>query len=250
MPQVRPDRPELRRGEADGAGRATRQRGVSAGSGRREVGAGPVRKLHVRVGKGARGSGPRERMVPLINGADATLRWFIQDVWGHFDADHTRPGAPLFPSERRNSDGSCRPPAHLGRRADPARDAPLLRLAALPVRAGTDLHPKAARARLDRFNAQLHPRPPDSDRGRLDRGPTACRRPLGRAEAPQKARHCSTGCSAMNLTGGPDLLVAARRALLDALDARATTRNGSAPATLPNQPLQQKRSPDAHRCQR
>ncbi|MFD8823591.1 hypothetical protein ACFV1C_14665 [Streptomyces sp. NPDC059605] len=34
-------------------------------------------KLHVRHGKGARGSGPRERMVPLINGADRTLRWFI-----------------------------------------------------------------------------------------------------------------------------------------------------------------------------
>jgi hypothetical protein len=24
-------------------------------------------------------------MVPLINGADRTLRWFIEDVWGHFD---------------------------------------------------------------------------------------------------------------------------------------------------------------------
>jgi site-specific recombinase XerD len=47
-------------------------------------------------------------MVPLINGADATLRWFIADVWGHFDDDHTRPGAPLFPSERRNTDGTCR----------------------------------------------------------------------------------------------------------------------------------------------
>jgi hypothetical protein len=35
-------------------------------------------------------------MVPLINGADATLRWFIADVWGHFDDDHTRPDAPLF----------------------------------------------------------------------------------------------------------------------------------------------------------
>jgi site-specific recombinase XerD len=65
-------------------------------------------KLHVRVGKGVRGSGPRERMVPLINGADATLRWFIEDVWGHFDADHTRAGAPLFLSERRNTDGSGR----------------------------------------------------------------------------------------------------------------------------------------------
>lgn len=58
-------------------------------------------KLHVRHGKGARGSGPRERMVPLINGADRTLRWFIEDVWGQFDDDHTRPGAPLFPSDAR-----------------------------------------------------------------------------------------------------------------------------------------------------
>lgn len=65
-------------------------------------------KLHVRVGKGARGSGPRERMVPLINGADRTLRWFIEDVWGHFDEDYLRPGAPLFPSERRNADGTSR----------------------------------------------------------------------------------------------------------------------------------------------
>jgi site-specific recombinase XerD len=65
-------------------------------------------KLHVRHGKGARGSGPRERMVPLINGADRTLRWFIEDVWGQFDDDHTRPGAPLFPSELKNADGTAR----------------------------------------------------------------------------------------------------------------------------------------------
>jgi site-specific recombinase XerD len=58
-------------------------------------------KIHVRYGKGAKGSGPRERMVPLINGADRTLRWYIEDVWCQFDDDHTRPGAPLFPSERR-----------------------------------------------------------------------------------------------------------------------------------------------------
>jgi len=65
-------------------------------------------KLHVRVGKGARGSGPRERMVPLINGADRTLRWFIEDVRAHFDDNHARPGAPLFPSERKNADGTCK----------------------------------------------------------------------------------------------------------------------------------------------
>lgn len=69
---------------------------------------GRLGKLHVRVGKGARGSGPRERMVPLINGADRTLRWFIEEVWGHFDEDYLRPGAPLFPSERRNTDGTSR----------------------------------------------------------------------------------------------------------------------------------------------
>jgi hypothetical protein len=46
-------------------------------------------------------------MVPPINNAGATLRWFVQDVWSCFDGDHTRPGAPLFCSERRNTDGCC-----------------------------------------------------------------------------------------------------------------------------------------------
>jgi site-specific recombinase XerD len=64
-------------------------------------------KLHVRVGKGSRGSGPRERMVPLINDAGRTLRWFVEDVWSQFDRDHARPGAPLFPSERHNVDGTA-----------------------------------------------------------------------------------------------------------------------------------------------
>jgi integrase len=68
-------------------------------------------KLHVRHGKGAHGSGPRERMVPLINDAGRTLRWFIEEVWGNFDTDHTRPGAPLFPSERKNAERSL----HLSR---------------------------------------------------------------------------------------------------------------------------------------
>jgi integrase len=45
-------------------------------------------KLHVRHGKGARGSGPRERMVPLINDAGRTLRWFIADVRGLFGDDY------------------------------------------------------------------------------------------------------------------------------------------------------------------
>jgi integrase/recombinase XerD len=64
-------------------------------------------KLHVRHGKGARGSGPRERMVPLINDAGRTLRWFIADVRGLFGDDYARHGAPLFPSERHDADGSA-----------------------------------------------------------------------------------------------------------------------------------------------
>jgi integrase/recombinase XerD len=70
-------------------------------------GLGRFGKAHVRCGKGSCGSGPRERMVPLINGAGRTLRWFVEDVWGYFGDDHTRPGAPLFPSERKRRDGSC-----------------------------------------------------------------------------------------------------------------------------------------------
>ncbi len=64
-------------------------------------------KLNIRHGKGSRRKGPKPRLVPLINGADRNLRWFIEDVWGQFDADHGRAGAPLFPSERKNGDGSC-----------------------------------------------------------------------------------------------------------------------------------------------
>ena len=63
-------------------------------------------KLNARHGKGSRRRGPKARLVPLINGADRSLRWFIEDVLGHFDADPTRHGAPLFPSERKAIDGS------------------------------------------------------------------------------------------------------------------------------------------------
>jgi hypothetical protein len=35
-------------------------------------------KLNVRHGKGSRRKGPKPRLVPLINGADRSLRWFIE----------------------------------------------------------------------------------------------------------------------------------------------------------------------------
>ena len=61
-----------------------------------------------------------ERMVPLINNARATLAWFVEDVWGHFSDDHTRVGAPLFPSERRTADGSSARVGTNAIRASPA----------------------------------------------------------------------------------------------------------------------------------
>jgi integrase len=64
-------------------------------------------KLNIRHGKGSRRRGLKPRLVPLINGADQNVRWFIEDVWGQLGSDHTWPGAPLFPSERKNTDGSC-----------------------------------------------------------------------------------------------------------------------------------------------
>ena len=64
-------------------------------------------KLNVRHGKGSRRKGPKPRLVPLINGADRSLRWFIEDVLGLFDIDPNGHAAPLFPSERKNIDGTC-----------------------------------------------------------------------------------------------------------------------------------------------
>lgn len=75
-------------------------------------------KLNVRHGKGSRRKGPKPRVVPLINGADRSLQWFIEDVLGLFDVDPKNHAAPLFPSERKNIDGTCmRATADVYRRA-------------------------------------------------------------------------------------------------------------------------------------
>jgi site-specific recombinase XerD len=47
-------------------------------------GRGPFGKVHVRFGKGARGSGPRPRWVPMLDGLDLVLRWYLDDVRGRF----------------------------------------------------------------------------------------------------------------------------------------------------------------------
>jgi integrase/recombinase XerD len=41
---------------------------------------GPFGKLHVRLGKGARGSGPRPRWVPMLDSLDELLRWYLADA--------------------------------------------------------------------------------------------------------------------------------------------------------------------------
>jgi integrase len=61
---------------------------------------GPLGKIHVRLGKGSRGSGPRERMVPMLGDARPLLVWWVQDIRGQFRDDWELPRAALFPSER------------------------------------------------------------------------------------------------------------------------------------------------------
>jgi site-specific recombinase XerD len=61
---------------------------------------GPLGKLHIRAGKGARGSGPRERLVPMLGDARALLAWWVGEVRGEFRDDWQLPRSALFPSER------------------------------------------------------------------------------------------------------------------------------------------------------
>ena len=43
-------------------------------------GRGPFGKIHVRFGKGAKTSGPRPRWVPMLDGLDLILRWYLDDI--------------------------------------------------------------------------------------------------------------------------------------------------------------------------
>lgn len=58
---------------------------------------GPFGKLHVRYGKAARTSGPRPRWVPMLDGLDLVLGWYLRDVRDRFPA-----GEVLFPDESGN----------------------------------------------------------------------------------------------------------------------------------------------------
>lgn len=69
-------------------------------------GRGPFGKVHVRFGKGAHTSGPRPRWVPMLDGLDLVLRWFLTDVRPKFPdssvlfADES--GGPLHQGTIRN----------------------------------------------------------------------------------------------------------------------------------------------------
>lgn len=67
---------------------------------------GPMGKIHVRMGKGSRGSGPRERLVPMLGDARALLEWWVEQVRGEFDDDWEMPRALVFPSERSGRVGT------------------------------------------------------------------------------------------------------------------------------------------------
>lgn len=60
-------------------------------------------------GKGRRGQGKKERLVPLINGSRDLLEWWATGPRWEFDEQAGDPSAPLFPSERRFPGGASRP---------------------------------------------------------------------------------------------------------------------------------------------
>lgn len=61
-------------------------------------------KLHVRFGKGARGRGPKPRLVPAINGAAELIDWWLAEIRPQYGPDWADPDAPLLPSERVDHD--------------------------------------------------------------------------------------------------------------------------------------------------
>ncbi|MFD3344399.1 tyrosine-type recombinase/integrase [Streptomyces anthocyanicus] len=74
--------------------------------------AGSCGMLHVRCGKGAGGgSGPRQRLVPAIDGVDRLLAWWMSQVRGQFGDDLAAGRAVLLPSRCRTADGGGLRPA-------------------------------------------------------------------------------------------------------------------------------------------
>ncbi len=57
---------------------------VNVGDVRMDLGITGVGKLHIRHGKGSRGTGPKQRWVPLLNGANELLNWYLENIYPNF----------------------------------------------------------------------------------------------------------------------------------------------------------------------
>ncbi len=64
-------------------------------------------KIHIRFGKGSRGTGYKARWVPMIDGTDQLLKWYIENIRINFTNDVS---GPLFLSEsgKRIERDTCR----------------------------------------------------------------------------------------------------------------------------------------------
>ena len=71
---------------------------------------GPFGKLHVRFGKGAKTSGPRPRWVPMLDGLDLILHWYLDEI-------RPRMGDGPACSAMRAAGGSTAAPSATGWRA-------------------------------------------------------------------------------------------------------------------------------------
>ena len=139
-------------------------------------GRGPFGKLHVRFGKAARTSGPRPRWVPMLDGLDLQLRWFLDDVHGRFPGSAAlfcdESGGQLATGTVRNRlrhlmklEG--RPAARL---VHPAFAAPGLRHPQLRARHGPGRDPADARALDGGLDDAVRPSLRNVHRGRLPAG--------------------------------------------------------------------------------
>lgn len=66
---------------------------------RMDLGTTGIGKLHVRYGKGSRGTGPKQRWVPLLNGSDELINWYLENIYPKFVKDDGD-GKALFLSEK------------------------------------------------------------------------------------------------------------------------------------------------------
>ncbi len=134
---------------------------------------GPFGKLHVRFGKGARTSGPRPRWVPMLDGLDLVLRWFLDDVRGKFPdspvlfADES--GGALHPGNGPEPaalpDGAGRPSCR--REVQPACAAAGVRDPQLRARRGPGGDPADARSLDGQLDDAVCPSLGHVHRGRL-----------------------------------------------------------------------------------